>query len=70
MPSSGFFCARRPSKISVIISGMPTKKMQATNTSTNALPPFTPIMYGSFQMLPKPIAEPAVASIKVQRFFQ
>ena len=29
--------------------------------STKAAPPFEPVRYGNFQMLPRPMAEPTVA---------
>ena len=31
---------------------------------TNAPPPFSPVIYGNFQMFPSPTAEPAAANIK------
>jgi hypothetical protein len=34
---------------------------------TNAPPPFSPVMYGNFQMLPNPTAEPVAAKIKAKR---
>ena len=40
-------------------------KIQIKYIRTNAPPPFSPAIYGNFQILPKPIAEPVTASIKV-----
>jgi len=39
--------------------------MHTRYISTNAPPPFSPAMYGNFQMLPKPMADPVTASMKV-----
>ena len=37
---------------------------------TNHPPPFSPVMYGNFQMLPKPTADPAAARMNPKRLPQ
>lgn len=44
-------------------TGRPIKAIQIKYTRTNDAPPFSPVMYGNFQMLPKSIAESAAAKI-------
>ena len=41
--------------------GIPTSKTLIKYVNTKAPPPFCPVRYGNFHMLPKPTADPKVA---------
>lgn len=47
--------------------GKPISAIQSKYTNTKAAPPLSPTIYGNFQILPRPTAEPAAASTKVIR---
>ena len=66
----GLIRALRPSNTSAIMTGIPTDRMHSRYTITNAPPPYSPVMYGNFQILPNPTAEPTAARMNVQRLAQ
>ena len=67
MVCTGLWRPRRPSTISAIMMGRPMNATHARYTSTNAAPPCSPVMYGNFQMLPSPTAEPMAANTNADR---
>ena len=56
--------APRPSTNSARSSGSPIKRVKIRKTSKNPPPPFAAVMYGNFHTAPRPIADPAEASMK------
>jgi hypothetical protein len=50
--------------------GMQRKTAEKRYTRMKAAPPFCPTMYGKRQMLPRPMAEPAMAMIAVNRLLK
>jgi hypothetical protein len=43
--------------------GAPISNVNKMKSRKKAPPPFSPVIYGSFQMAPNPIADPAAARI-------
>jgi len=64
---TGLFLPIRPNVTSATIIGRAIITIQRIYTMTNAPPPFSPAIYGNFQIFPKPTADPAAAKINVQR---
>ncbi|MNN23176.1 hypothetical protein D3C81_1365630 [compost metagenome] len=54
----------RPMASSAINTGKPTTIKQIIKRRKKAAPPFCPVIYGNFHMLPRPTALPIAASIK------
>jgi hypothetical protein len=50
--------------------GMQRNIAENRYTRMKAAPPFCPTMYGKRQMLPRPMAEPAMAMIAVKRLLK
>ena len=57
------FWLPRPTANSITMIGSPKIKRKNRYRSTNAPPPYTPVIYGNLHTFPRPIAQPADINI-------
>ena len=61
------FWLARPTANSITMTGRPKMTRNTRYMSTNAAPPYSPVMYGKRHTLPKPMAHPAEIKMKPKR---